>query len=53
MDVLGRGDKRHQPGLDRAPARGCYPRCKVAHSWIIDPDAEALAVYRWTTHRAP
>ncbi len=25
-----------------------YQRCQVAHSWIIDPDAEALAVYRWT-----
>ena len=25
-----------------------YQRCKVAHYWIIDPDAEALAVYRWT-----
>jgi Uma2 family endonuclease len=25
-----------------------YQRCQVAHYWIIDPDAEALAVYRWT-----
>lgn len=25
-----------------------HQRCSVAHSWIIDPDAEALAVYRWT-----
>lgn len=26
-----------------------YQRCAVAHYWIIDPEAEALAVYRWTT----
>jgi Uma2 family endonuclease len=25
-----------------------YQRCQVANYWIIDPDAEALAVYRWT-----
>jgi len=25
-----------------------YQRCKVPHYWIIDPDAQALAVYRWT-----
>jgi Uma2 family endonuclease len=25
-----------------------YQRCQVPHYWIIDPDAEALAVYRWT-----
>lgn len=25
-----------------------YRRCQVAHYWIIDPDAESLAVYRWT-----
>lgn len=25
-----------------------YQRCQVSHYWIIDPDAEALAVYRWT-----
>jgi Uma2 family endonuclease len=24
-----------------------YQRCEVAHYWIIDPDAETLAVYRW------
>jgi Uma2 family endonuclease len=25
-----------------------YQRCEVGHYWIIDPDAAALAVYRWT-----
>lgn len=25
-----------------------YQRCQVGHYWIIDPDIEALAVYRWT-----
>ena len=25
-----------------------YQRCGVGHYWIIDPEAEALAVYRWT-----
>jgi Uma2 family endonuclease len=25
-----------------------YRRCQVAHYWIIDPDIESLAVYRWT-----
>jgi Uma2 family endonuclease len=25
-----------------------YQRCQVPHYWIIDPDAETLAVYRWT-----
>ncbi|MEP7123675.1 MAG: Uma2 family endonuclease [Byssovorax sp.] len=25
-----------------------YQRCEVGHYWILDPDAEALAVYRWT-----
>lgn len=26
-----------------------YRRCQVGHYWILDPEAEALAVYRWTT----
>jgi Uma2 family endonuclease len=25
-----------------------YQPCQVAHDWILDPEAEALAVYRWT-----
>lgn len=25
-----------------------YQRCQVGYSWIIAPDAEVLAVYRWT-----
>jgi len=25
-----------------------YGRCQVPHYWILDPEAEALAVYRWT-----
>jgi Uma2 family endonuclease len=25
-----------------------YRRCQVLHSWILDPEAEGLAVYRWT-----
>jgi Uma2 family endonuclease len=25
-----------------------YRRCRVEHYWIVDPEAEALAVYRWT-----
>lgn len=25
-----------------------YQCCQVRHYWIIDPDTEALAVYRWT-----
>jgi len=25
-----------------------YQRCQVPHYWILDPDAELLAVYRWT-----
>lgn len=25
-----------------------YGRCEVPHYWILDPEAEALAVYRWT-----
>lgn len=25
-----------------------YQRCQVPHTWILDPDVEVLAVYRWT-----
>ncbi len=25
-----------------------YRRCRVPHSWILDPLAETLQVYRWT-----
>ncbi|WP_129349842.1 Uma2 family endonuclease [Sorangium cellulosum] len=25
-----------------------YQRCRVPHTWILDPEAEALVVHRWT-----
>jgi Uma2 family endonuclease len=24
-----------------------YQRCQVPHYWLLDPDVEVLAVYRW------
>jgi Uma2 family endonuclease len=30
-----------------------YQRAEVPHYWIIDPVAEALAVYRWTPDGYP
>ena len=26
-----------------------YQNCQVGHYWILDPESEALAAYRWTT----
>lgn len=43
-EILSPSNKQN----DRFKKLRTYGRCQVPHYWILDPDAEALAVYRWT-----
>jgi Uma2 family endonuclease len=43
-EVLSRSNARN----DLVKKMRVYHRCAVPHYWIVDPEEEMLAVYRWT-----
>ena len=43
-EVLSRSNARN----DLVKKMRVYHRCGVPHYWIVDPEEETLAVYRWT-----